>query len=308
MSTSALTLVMLCKQSEKWLPSALNSIILQTDKNFRFLVVYSYSTDATYRILLDNIEIIDDLVVQEDFGAFDGLLRAFHRIATPYFCLVSADDTISPNFISAIRRHLEIHPQQDIIRFSMNIYDSACNEEALASSIIEIDSGNRFSLIDALYGTTINQVMKSDLIDPNVISSTLKYGVFCDRALQIYLYFRHSRSSTISEVLYNFRRHRGSSTGNRSANTACEALSCNIRIVNDFYDTYQRNITERRIFTRWAVFSAIRILYLSLTARKLKYLKRAITVLLNHPIFAIQSIIFTSMDCPEKYRSKLKIE
>lgn len=89
------------------LPALIDSLRLQTDLNFEWVVADGASTDGTLELLKE----VDDLNIvvssQPDFGIYDALNRAIRMANGEYYIVAGADDTFHPeaimNFRSAIR-------------------------------------------------------------------------------------------------------------------------------------------------------------------------------------------------------------
>lgn len=97
--------------SEKYLEIQLNSILAQTNKNWKLYVRDDGSTDKTldilkkYTILFDNIVVLDDEIKHR--GARDSFLYLLDKVDANYYMFCDHDDYWLPNKIDVSVKHMQ---------------------------------------------------------------------------------------------------------------------------------------------------------------------------------------------------------
>lgn len=95
------------------LPSLIQSLQNQTDKDFEWIVADGGSTDGTLE-LLASVEDIDISVISEpDFGIYDALNRGVRASSSDYYVVAGADDTFYSDAIQHFKQN--ISPEIDIV-------------------------------------------------------------------------------------------------------------------------------------------------------------------------------------------------
>lgn len=94
--------------AEKYLPNLIESISMQSDKDFEWVVADGLSTDETIDILNKAKLKINNLVVDSriDTGISDAINRAIRLSSGEYFVIIGADDTFHPNAIYNFKKYL----------------------------------------------------------------------------------------------------------------------------------------------------------------------------------------------------------
>lgn len=96
------------------LPSLIDSLQNQTDKNFQWVVADGASSDGTLELLqsIDGLNI--EISSQVDFGIYDALNRAIKISSGEYYIICGADDFFYEDAIQKFRSAIE-HSKADII-------------------------------------------------------------------------------------------------------------------------------------------------------------------------------------------------
>ena len=86
------------------LPSLVESLRRQTDRDFEWIVADGGSTDGTLEILkgADDLNIV--LSSQADFGIYDALNRALRQAKGDYYVVLGADDVLNAEAVSNYRK------------------------------------------------------------------------------------------------------------------------------------------------------------------------------------------------------------
>ncbi len=89
------------------LPTLINSLRQQTDKNFEWIIADGGSTDGTLELLknIDNLDI--KITSQPDFGIYDALNRAIRLCTNQYYVVAGADDYFYQDAIAIFHEALE---------------------------------------------------------------------------------------------------------------------------------------------------------------------------------------------------------
>jgi glycosyltransferase involved in cell wall biosynthesis len=89
------------------LPALINSLRVQTYKNFEWVVADGSSTDNTMNILRDVKDLDIVLSSQPDFGIYDALNRAIKASKGDYYVVIGADDVFEPHAIENFAKEID---------------------------------------------------------------------------------------------------------------------------------------------------------------------------------------------------------
>lgn len=87
----------------KVLPSLIESLRAQSDRDFEWIVVDGASTDGTVDILRNAGDVVSRWVSEPDFGIYDALNKALHMASGEYYLVVGADDLLTEGAIANYR-------------------------------------------------------------------------------------------------------------------------------------------------------------------------------------------------------------
>jgi glycosyltransferase involved in cell wall biosynthesis len=99
------------------LPTLIDSLRAQTEKDFEWVVADGASTDGTLDLLRSVTDLNIVISSQEDCGIYDALNRAIKMSAADYYVVAGADDSFSPDAIERFRNAIE-KSQADIVTSS----------------------------------------------------------------------------------------------------------------------------------------------------------------------------------------------
>ncbi|WP_312841882.1 glycosyltransferase [Stutzerimonas nitrititolerans] len=89
------------------LPRLFESLRLQTDQSFEWVVADGASTDGTLEYLL-SITCLDLKVIQgPDFGIYDALNKAIKQSKGEYYIVIGADDSFSPDAVEKFKSYID---------------------------------------------------------------------------------------------------------------------------------------------------------------------------------------------------------
>jgi glycosyltransferase involved in cell wall biosynthesis len=89
------------------LPTLVESLRLQSDNRFEWVVADGGSIDGTLEILKSASDLNVVMSVQPDFGIYDALNRALRMASGDYYVVLGADDTLAPDAIANYRKAAE---------------------------------------------------------------------------------------------------------------------------------------------------------------------------------------------------------
>lgn len=89
------------------IPTLLNSLRAQTDKEFEWVVVDGASTDGTVDLLNSIIDLNITVISEEDFGIYDALNKAIKICRGEFYLVVGADDILSPMAVSIFKNNID---------------------------------------------------------------------------------------------------------------------------------------------------------------------------------------------------------
>jgi glycosyltransferase involved in cell wall biosynthesis len=111
MTAPTFTVVLAAYNEEKWVASAIRSVLNQTRKDFELLVVDDGSTDATNEVAREFESDSRVRVIGQDNKGRTAALNAAIAITTaPYVSLVDADDLWMPTYLESLGRALDENP------------------------------------------------------------------------------------------------------------------------------------------------------------------------------------------------------
>jgi len=96
------------------LPSLIQSLRDQTDKDFEWVVADGASNDGTLGLLQSIGDLNLALSSQADFGIYDALNRAIHMTSADYYIIAGADDFFDSHAISHFRKAI-VESNADIV-------------------------------------------------------------------------------------------------------------------------------------------------------------------------------------------------
>lgn len=138
-----ITVLMSVHNGEKYLETAINSILRQTLRDFDFLIIDDASTDASSAILSDfarkdaRIQILTN---ERNLGLAASLNRGISQIKTPYIARMDADDIAAPQRLEEQLAYMERNPNLCasgtwITQFTqdtyLHIYEPATNPQTV---------------------------------------------------------------------------------------------------------------------------------------------------------------------------------
>lgn len=89
------------------LPGLMDSLRIQTDRQFEWIIVDGASTDGTLELVRNADDIVTKWISEPDFGIYDALNKALKLASGQYYLVVGADDRLSNEAVQQYRRVAE---------------------------------------------------------------------------------------------------------------------------------------------------------------------------------------------------------
>jgi len=94
-----ISVITICKNSEKTIEKTLNSLKNQTSKNFEYIIIDGNSSDKTVEIIKNNQNIVDKLISEDDNSTADALNKGISISEGELIFWLASDDWIDSNII-----------------------------------------------------------------------------------------------------------------------------------------------------------------------------------------------------------------
>lgn len=99
-----LTIITPTRNSSIYISKLIHSINSQSDLNFNWLVIDSYSNDLTIEIIRKECRIDYKIIQSHDFSIYHALNIGIKSLNTIYYCVAGSDDFFSPDFVETINK------------------------------------------------------------------------------------------------------------------------------------------------------------------------------------------------------------
>ncbi|MFD0710675.1 glycosyltransferase family 2 protein [Paenibacillus sp. GCM10027626] len=124
MNNSLVTVVVPSYNKQKFIKNTLNSISMQTYKNWKLLIIDDASTDGTVRIIKGMIDPARSKLIElkKNKGICHVLNTALEHIDTKYFVQVDGDDWIEPHTIEVMLRKMENESENTAMAYANTVH------------------------------------------------------------------------------------------------------------------------------------------------------------------------------------------
>lgn len=204
--SKTLTVLMAVYNGERFLRTAVDSILSQTHSDFRFLVVDDCSTDSTPEILRrvgdPRLEVVR---LEKNIGQTAALNRGLRRAATPYVARMDADDYSAPNRLEEQMGVISRDPSLDCVgTFAWEFQDDPQTRQAVIARPESYPEIRRAALHGAgiIHGTIV--IRREALLQIGGYDERYRYA--SDRDMFIRFLPKH-RAVNIPQPLLGIRRH-----------------------------------------------------------------------------------------------------
>ena len=203
-----LTVLMAVYNGERFLQTALDSILGQTYSDFRFLIMDDASTDSTpeilHRIRDERLEVVR---LEKNIGQTAALNRGLRHTTTPYVARMDADDYSAPNRLEKQMAVISRDPSLCCVgTFAWEFGEDPLIRQALIARPESYSDIRRAALHGAgiIHGTIV--VRRDALLEIGGYNERYRYA--SDRDMFIRFLPKH-RAMNIPEPLLGIRRHPG---------------------------------------------------------------------------------------------------
>ncbi|MDQ1143993.1 glycosyltransferase involved in cell wall biosynthesis [Bacillus sp. SORGH_AS 510] len=124
MSKKKVTVVMPVYNREKYVGNAITSVLNQTLKKWKMLIINDGSTDGTADIIekFTSDKRIEHVKLPNNQGTGNALQTALGMVDTPYFIIVDSDDWIQPQTLEILLNEMERQPKETSLVYSNTIW------------------------------------------------------------------------------------------------------------------------------------------------------------------------------------------
>ena len=111
--------------ASKSLPTLIDSLRNQTDRDFEWVIADGASDDGTIDLLKSVTDIHVVISSQPDFGIYDALNRAVKNSKGDYYLVMGADDVLYPDSIASFRS-IASNEQPDMVSARVKVDGKVC--------------------------------------------------------------------------------------------------------------------------------------------------------------------------------------
>lgn len=112
--TTSITVITVTYNAALVLPGLIDSLRVQADREFEWVVVDGASTDGTVEMIKSAGDVVSKWISEPDCGIYDAMNKAVRLASGEYYLVCGADDRLSPTAVGDYRR-IATQTQADII-------------------------------------------------------------------------------------------------------------------------------------------------------------------------------------------------
>lgn len=131
-----LTIITSTYNAVNHLPNLIKTIREYKREWIQWIVVDGESIDGTIKLLNDNLDIIDKLIIEKDTGIYDAWNKAIHNIKSNYICFIGSDDNISISYFNEIENCI------NVIKNNVICFKIATFEKDIDNILFELHSSD----------------------------------------------------------------------------------------------------------------------------------------------------------------------
>lgn len=294
-----LSIITPVRNAVSYFEQTLKAVAAQTCKDFEYIVLDGASTDGTLKLIEQYKHIISYTHSRPDKGAVDAFNQGIGIARGEFIAFLSADDWLEPDMVERIVAAAK--EKADVISFGLMEWQDKGGKLVPNAGYHDPDNGV-FDIENALYAPCINRCFRRELFMRYGLLRPEEYGHFSDRELQLRFSLHSPAKVVIPNVLYHFRRHASSSTGNATAATIISSMACNRRVAGKYLGR-ELSPAQRQALIMWYGFSWVREVYFRLKSLQVN---QALEVMLKgivaHPAACVQNLFWPGM--PRDYRRR----
>lgn len=105
-----ISIITVCKNSEKYLAETIESVINQTYLNIEYIIIDGGSSDNSLKIIDQFSERISIWISEKDKGMYDAINKGLHLATGDYFLILNSDDVlVKKNTIEEVVKEMTLH-------------------------------------------------------------------------------------------------------------------------------------------------------------------------------------------------------
>lgn len=195
--------------SERYIATALESLVSQNYENIEVIVIDGQSRDGTLQILHNYRDVIDVLVSEPDKGQSDAFNKGFNMAHGEFFLWLNSDDLLVPDFLNQANSYLLKHPDCKWLTFNTIFIDpdtniDFCHRGPSWNDFLMKRKGPQVDCPTSIFHREL--FMESDGFD-------LRLSFAMDVDLWYQFLGKGRRWHRLNRYGYAFRMHQGSKTG-----------------------------------------------------------------------------------------------
>lgn len=113
--TPSITVITVTYNAASVLRGLIESLRVQTDRNFEWVVVDGDSMDGTVEIIKSAGDVVSKWISEPDCGIYDAMNKAVRAASGEYYLVCGADDRLSFDAIENYRKFVALYPGCDLL-------------------------------------------------------------------------------------------------------------------------------------------------------------------------------------------------
>ena len=110
------SIITVCRNSEKVLSGAMNSLAMQRYKNYEWVVIDGASTDSTVKIAESFSAAPLRLISEPDEGIYNAMNKAVTKARGEYLFFLNSDDSLNdPDVLADVAKYVDTHPSIELL-------------------------------------------------------------------------------------------------------------------------------------------------------------------------------------------------
>ena len=182
----------------KHLEDNIKSVLMQKFDNIEHIIVDAMSTDNTINIVNKYRDHFSKVIVEKDFGIYDGMNKGIMAAKGDLVGILNADDYYNDEALKLVLRAYELSSKKDIIHGDMNIVYKNMHSLSRGDLSNEAFKNGHFKLNHAATFVPKSIYDKLGLFD-------IQYKSGADREFLLRAYHKNVKFLVIDKPLANFR-------------------------------------------------------------------------------------------------------
>ena len=119
-----LSIITVCRNSEKYLEHTIQSVINQTYDNIEYIIIDGASTDGTLSIIKKYENHIAYWMSEPDRNMYDAMNKGLYLMSGEYWAILNSDDYYFPDTIQKVIFYFKRHPEKEVVSGSVKLVDA----------------------------------------------------------------------------------------------------------------------------------------------------------------------------------------